>query len=423
LRYHDAVTLKPGTGEWMGHEWGTKEPWMYVLDALREPSADATAGVEFGEFRLLCSGILYNGNIETYDWTKSDVCRSLLRGRIVLFVVSRPMDRYPQELLLRVPAARVTEELPASGKVPKVVKMFSPHCEIADDLAALLTVLLRRLITVHSHVRTTPTEPVPSASGLPDFPLPIADVRPGVTWRPRGIRVLTQYDGKQEIDDCASAPVAVDANWLASILIAIPSMATAKTIVACARLYSEGMQLIEDRPEMAYQRFIAAAETLASEAVKDYSPTDDEKVDAKKKVYDRAIQLGLTQEGARDLAIEATRGMSWTSTKFQRCLRQYTDARLWQKDDLFITVEPFLPKEADFERALRDIYHSRSAALHTGQSFPASVGVGTSSQVSIDAMMAVFSGDRLLPPVTWFERVVQLALVSYIESQRAVPPP
>jgi len=395
---------------------------MYVLDALQESPAASTRGVELGEFRLLCSGILYNGNVVTYDWTKSDVCRSLLRGRIVLYVVSQPTDSYPQELALRVPATLVTEEQPAGAKLPRVSKMFSPHREIADDLAALLTVLLRRLITVHSHVRTTPTEPVPSASGLQDFPQPIAGVRPGVTWRRRPLRVLTSYDGKQEFDDSASAPVAVDVGWLSSTLSALPSMSAAETIVACARLYSEGMQLIEERPEMAYQMFIAAAETLAGEALKDYSPTDDEKVKAKKKVYDRAIQLGVIEAGARDLAIVATHGMAWTSKKFQRCLQQYTDDRLWQKDDLFVTVEPFLPKKTDFERVLGDIYHSRSSALHAGRSFPATVGVGTSPQIPIDAVVAAFSGERLLPPVTWFERVVQLALVSYIEEQRAAQP-
>ena len=41
---------------------------------------------------------------------------------------------------------------------------------------------------------------------------------------------------------------------------------------------------------MAHQMFIAAAETLAGEALEEYSPTDEEKVQAKKKVYDRAIR-------------------------------------------------------------------------------------------------------------------------------------
>ena len=146
------------------------------------------------------------------------------------------------------------------------------------------------------------------------------------------------------------------------------------------------------------------------------------KIKAKEKVYDRAIQLGLNEAAARELAILAAQGLSWTRKKFQRCLQRYTDDRLWQKDDLFITIEPFVPKKADFERVLGDIYRARSSALHAGRSFPATVGVGTSRRVPIDAVISAFSGERLLPPVTWFERVVRLALVSYIEEQRAARP-
>ena len=253
--------------------------------------------------------------------------------------------------------------------------------------------------------------------GLPDYPQPIANTRPGVAWRRRPLGVLTMPDGTRELDDSASAPVRVDTDWLASVLTALPSIHTSKTIVACARLYSEGMQLIEERPEVAYQMFIAAAETLSSEALKAYSPADDRKIKSKQGVYDRAKQLGLSEENAAELAILATHGMGWTSKKFQLCLMKYTDARLWQKDDLFINFDPILPKEDNFEQALSNIYHSRSGALHTGKSFPATVGLGTSPQVSIHALAGVLSGERL-PPVTWFERVVQMALVSYIESQR-----
>jgi hypothetical protein len=46
------------------------------------------------------------------------------------------------------------------------------------------------------------------------------------------------------------------------------------------------------------------------------------------------------------------------------------------------------------------------------------VGVGTSAAIPVDAVEAVLSGERVMPPVTWFERVVQLALVRYVESQR-----
>ena len=215
--------------------------FMHVLDALRESSADPADRVEVGESRLLCSGILYNGNVGTYDWTKSDVCRSLLRGRIVFFVVSQPIDSYPQELLLSIPIKMVTEEHSTSEGISRVSLMSFPHLEVVEDMAALLTLLLRRLITVHSHVRATANHPIHRDFGLDGYPRPIADARPGIVWRRRPMGVMTKADGQKEVDDPNAPPVGVDANWLETVLAAIQSLPAAETIVACARLYSGGM--------------------------------------------------------------------------------------------------------------------------------------------------------------------------------------
>ena len=387
---------------------------MYVLDALR-PQANA----RYSEFRLLCSGCLYRGNVQTGDWMKSDACRLLLSAPAVLFVVSQPLDCYPQELLLRVSIATVRENRRAKDQLTTLGKIFIPNREVADDLAALFTLFLRRLITVHCHVRTTLEEGDDPWHGLPDLPHPIARARGASTWPRRPLGIITHGDGRRELDDSGPAPVPVDASWLSEVLADLPCMPAAKTIVACARLYSQGMQLIEDRPDIAYQLFIAAAETLASEAFKDYSPTDDEKVAVKRPVYDYARSLNLTDQQARELAIVATKEMFWTARKFQQCLERYTDKRLWEKDDLFLIPEPLLPRATEFSENLKLIYRSRSGALHSGTALPASAAVGTGPYVPVDALYAVMAGERVLPPVTWFERVVQLALVSYVQSQRA----
>ena len=157
---------------------------------------------------------------------------------------------------------------------------------------------------------------------------------------------------------------------------------------------------------------------MAHEALKGYEPTLDEQVQTKRVVFERARELGLNEAAARDLASLATQGMAWTAKKFVRCLELYTDERIWQTEHLFVEFEPLRPKKADFTQALKLIYRSRSAALHTGESLPATVGVGTSPDIPIDAMGVVFSGEAFLPPVTWFERVVHVALRSFIESQR-----
>ena len=54
------------------------------------------------EYRLACSGELYNRGVVTADWRKSDITRVLLsERRVELFVASRPFDDYPQELRYR----------------------------------------------------------------------------------------------------------------------------------------------------------------------------------------------------------------------------------------------------------------------------------------------------------------------------------
>lgn len=386
---------------------------MYLIEALSRAALPPEPGERISEFRLLCSGALYRGNVSTFDWRKSDVCRLLLDGRIVLFVASRPADFYPQELMLRIPIP-MSESTYSRGTT---IGGFR-HREVATDFAALLSLLLRRLICVHSHVRVLHGPGSLDGLGMDDWPWPVTqEPRPAV-WRRRALGILTYADGRQEVDDRSSAAVAVDSAWLKDILSWLPASRAAKTILACARLYSQAMELIEDRADIAYQLLIAAAETLAHAALKEYCPTDEERIATKKGVFDKARQLGLDESGARELALTATHGLSWATKKFEQCLRRYTDERIWEKDDLFMELQPALPKREKFAEALRLIYRSRSAALHTGEGMAPTVGLGTSPYIPVDAVAAVLSGKDVLPPVTWFERVVQRAVLAFIESQR-----
>jgi hypothetical protein len=394
---------------------------MYVFDALRQPSGQAAPGEE-SEFRLLCSGTLYRGAVQTYDWTKSDVCRVLLRGRVILFVTSRPLDSYPQELMLRMSVQSVKEEYGRSGTGSRSAKSFTPHAEVAADMAALLTLLLRRLVVVHSQVRVFPPKEVLEGYGLPDWPWPLAPRDIVKVWRRRPFGILTNPDGSTEIEDHGPAPVAVDSEWLERVLGALPSLAESNAILACARLYAQGMQLIEERPDISYQLFISAAETLAGVALAGFSPTDDEKVKAKPLIFARAKKLGLRAIDARDLAVLATEGMGWHIKKFVRCLHEFTDDRIWTKDDLFLAPAPFLPTKQTFTKALKAIYSARGAALHAGEAYSESVSIGTSPNIPVGAFLASLAGEDMLPPVTWFERVVQRAIIVYVESKVPAPP-
>jgi hypothetical protein len=133
---------------------------MFVLEYLRKAESkirvDEDSTVRFDnildekslrvEYRLICSGAFYPNHILS-EWSKSDSARILLHSPFELLVASRPYDDYPQELALRF----------FVGEINETEGSFStfgfPDKEIAADLAALLTLLCRRLVTVSVKLR------------------------------------------------------------------------------------------------------------------------------------------------------------------------------------------------------------------------------------------------------------------------------
>src|ERR1700752_2695199 len=100
----------------------------YTLNFLaKEYTGKETTACDIIEFRLLCSGALYRGNVETADWRKSDITRILLDGACKLRVTSEPIDDYPQELVLLLPAPRVTEtKVSKAAPGSQVITSFRP---------------------------------------------------------------------------------------------------------------------------------------------------------------------------------------------------------------------------------------------------------------------------------------------------------
>ena len=191
--------------------------------------------------------------------------------------------------MLQMTVPEVHEE--SSGNALKSLMSFLPYDEVGEDFAALLTLLSRRLVTVHSHTRTVPTASILAGFGsLRDWPLPIAHGRARV-WRPRGSSVVFGSRGVEGYTDYAPAPVGVDGQWLVSILSVLPSLPEASSIVMAARLYGRAMQLIEDTPDVSYHLLVAAAETLAGLAFSD-PPSEEQILSTKPDVYHAAKKLG-----------------------------------------------------------------------------------------------------------------------------------
>jgi hypothetical protein len=205
----------------------------------------------------------------------------------------------------------------------------------------------------------------------------------------------------------------------------LPRLEHAQSIVASARLYAQALELIRDKPDIAYQLLISAVETIANVALPDFQPDDDAKVNHQKRVFNLVMKLELGEETARTLALEACKTERWATRKFRKFLTDNIDDSIWEKaDDLFRVPSEFLPHREDLQKTLRDIYNARSSATHSGQPFPVSDSYSGGPTVPVPVMIAFFNPTSAFPPVAWFERIVNMAIRTFWErSLEASPAP
>ena len=385
---------------------------MHVLEFLKSAEDEGRINEESVsvEFRLVCSGTLYPANFGG-DWSKSNVARILLQRPVELLVASRPYDDYPQELVLRFVTSFVTE---SEGKVSH---RFLPDQEIASDLAALLSLLCRRLITVSAKVRERYHESK-APPIVADFPIPVVTTAKMSFWTPRPTQFLYSLQGVQ-VRSYHPHPQPFNSSEIIETFLALPQLTVAPAVVRAARLYALAMNLIESQPDISYQLFVAVAETMAGAVLENWEPDDEDKIASKSNIVSYAMaQEGLSKDVADRLALETCRNNPWSAKKFTKFLLEHLDREAIKgEDDLFIVPEFFHPQEADIEKSLREVYRNRSGATHGGHSYPASAAIGPSPLFPPKSIDDVFNQKRPFPPVGWFERVLNNAVCGYLRSQ------
>jgi hypothetical protein len=392
---------------------------MYVLDLLKSSQSNQPQPTDVAafEYRLLCSGELYNSEIITTDWRKSAVTRLLLRKPFSLTVCSSPFDDYPQELCLRFQTG-VAEETRGNSSFS-----FYPDEEIARDIAAILSLLLRRLITVTAKVREIhPRRYEHEPDFLLDHSVAFVKTLTPIYWKREPAAVIYGMEGISEIIDYNPLPLGVIPDNLSKLLTGLALSQVSGSLILSARLYSQALRQIKDEAELAYQSLISCVETLANETLQDYSPGKVDMIESKKSLFDMAIQLGIERDKAEQLALEACSGNPWASRKFTKFLVEKCGEDIWEKDDdLFRLDRRFWPKQEEFERTIKSIYGVRSGATHQGRPYPNSIAVGIGPTMKFEGFRELnFGGPNPLttriPPVVWFERLVNCALNNFINS-------
>jgi len=406
----DSVVSKQGTPD------TTQVDSMHVLRYLSDPKCEQKPEESvFAEYRLLCSGTLHRDILG--DWSKSEVARILLDEPLLLFAASRPFDDHPLELVLHLSVPQVQE----TGD--NYTSSYYPDDEVARDLAALLTLLCRRLITVAGKANerhTTKYGRHPLFDGVP-VPLPLANSMQRIFWT-RHPAVITTGRDTQRIEDYNPWPKPVDGKKLTALLLGLPRSAHAASIVASARLYALALEMIHERPDISYQLLISSVETIADAALHSFEPPPDAQVKHQKAVFDLAISLGMKLEQATQLAIEACKHEYWVKRKFKKFLIDNVDDSIWtEQDDLFRIARVLtLPQREDFEKTLSKVYDARSKATHVGKPFPVTAlhtgGPFMPEKLASAVFRSIHSGSPLtFPPVAWFERVVNSAISSFWE--------
>ncbi len=277
------------------------------LKGLQPRDSESLQGAVEVEYRLACSGELYNRRVETADRRKCDSTRVLLRREpFELFVASRPFDDYPQELCARLKLSDVN---------------FLPDSEIVEDLCSILSLLARRLISVVGKVRERHAEHDTTLGSYgSDAPVSVLDIAGFAVWRRRGASIVTGYDGSQQVEFHSPPPTGVDAEALGEVLSKLPHLPTAEPIVRACRLYKTALELIEDRPDITYQLLISATETMAGAVLSDYKPDDADilKMKRQAEINEQALAFELCEAQAKTLALLAAEGNPWSAPKFKK---------------------------------------------------------------------------------------------------------
>ena len=235
-----------------------------------------------------------------------------------------------------------------------------------------------------------------------------------IAWRRRPGTVVTGWTS-QEFKSNDPPPVGIDPQALAKFLVELPNLPNAQDIVHAARLYKSALELIEDRPDVAYLALVSVVESLAGVALSGFEPDEAEKVTHQARVEKRAREFGLCEAQAKALALEACKTEKWVGRKFVKFCVDYCGVEeLKSPDRVFLVLEHLNPQDDDFENALRRIYRARSKNLHGGSPFPRGIGIGVSPSIKWRDLPVDPLGRPEIPPLPWFERIVSIAARKFL---------
>jgi hypothetical protein len=190
-------------------------------------------------------------------------------------------------------------------------------------------------------------------------------------------------------------------------------------LLAC-RMYQQALDLLEDRPDLAYLLLVSAIEVFVGRYGKHM-----EEDDLPQPV--RAALAKIPEEDARQVLLrrilELDRGITRNFVQF---VLEHTQDSFWQ-EGTNLPAERGRILKGELPKLLKTIYNQRSLTLHDGEPFPPNVFEPPNDLAEIDRTEEItvegrrWTASQFLPYPRFFERLVQHVLLTFLDRRTKEP--
>ncbi|MBI4625434.1 MAG: hypothetical protein HY736_19715 [Verrucomicrobia bacterium] len=385
-----------------------------MIEAWVEYPKPSTGG-DIYEYRFALSGCAYNAELEG-DPFKSSLGGLLLYEPFPLWKVGHSYDDYPQELAAWIKVASITLQ----GK--NIRSAATPHELAADEVAALLTLYLRRLVTVAGCVSVTLPEYYAKAPLRSLMPQPIIQKGREARFWPR--LPLTVIYG-------ASAPtfrnpnaeiVGVSPDELRDFILRLAKHPHRERIINAAHLYHRAIECLFTQTDVSYLLLVCAADAIASAETQERPDAQLLQFTAAKNVAKTAHELGLNDDAAKTLALAAvsdphTRQKS-KGQMFREFLGTYGAGHA-NSPALFNPEILGVFKVENEKEAIEMAWDARGGYVHAANPFKDASLAGTCAGIPHAAFFDIMIGNKTAPSILWLERLIAHSIQVYLKDAKA----
>lgn len=181
------------------------------------------------------------------------------------------------------------------------------------------------------------------------------------------------------------------------------------------------MRFILQDPDLAYELLLSAIETLSNYVLRDHRLSTEKFAETRPDLLAYLKSLALDERQVDSILTLVMKPLAWSRERFVRFVETYLPDNVWTEEDALypgLGLPDLIPKRENLKDALNIIYRQRSAGSHEGRPYPAYIRIGTSPMIPVEAfraLQAAGESDRL-PPITWFERVVQASIHRFVST-------